>query len=50
MLIRMVLEALNEHRIKLAMVGNADDWIEGHFMSQLKSMTVRAYDDPHHVS
>jgi len=45
MLIRMVLEALNERRIRLEIAGASNDWIKGHFMSQLRSMPVRAYDE-----
>ena len=41
MLIRMMLEMLNENRIKLKLVDTASEWIGGHFMSQLKVMKVR---------
>ena len=45
MLIRMVLEALTEHRIRLEHVDTSCDWFGGHFMSQLKSMPVRVHQD-----
>lgn len=41
MLIRMMLEMLNEDRIKLELVDTTSKWITGHFMSQLGTMKLR---------
>ena len=40
MLIRMMLEMLNENQIKIDLVDTSSEWIGGHFMSQLRKMNV----------
>ena len=41
MLIRMMLELLDNRQINLELADTASEWISGHFMSQLRAMNVR---------
>ena len=45
MLIRTMLETLNERRVEIELIDTKSEWITGHFMSQLKSMNVRLRKD-----
>ena len=43
MLIRMMLEMMNQRQVRIELVDTTSEWISGHFMSQLKVMNIRMH-------